>query len=191
MIEAGSVIVAAGPWIGEFAPELRPHLRLTRQVLGWFSPREPASFTPDRCPVFILESEDDACYGFPDFAGTGVKAASHREGRSFSLADELAQDGGSADEAQIRRMFSRFMPDANGPLRKMRACIYTRTPDEDFVVDRSPGDPRIILASPCSGHGFKFASVLGEVLADLAVGKAPANDIDRFRIDRLKMPEAV
>jgi sarcosine oxidase len=183
-IEAASVIVAAGPWIGELAPELRPHLRLTRQVLGWFSPRRPTLFTPDRFPVFILESEDDACYGFPDFAGTGVKVASHREGAALATADALEQDGGEADEAQMRRMLARFMPEADGPLRRMRACIYTRTPDEDFIVDCSPGDARIVLASPCSGHGFKFSSVLGEVLADLATGKAPADDINRFRIRR-------
>ncbi len=184
VIEAGSVIVAAGAWIGDFAPELKPHLKITRQVLGWFSPLEPSFFTPDRCPVFLLESEDDACYGFPDFAGTGVKTASHREGATLSAAQALAQDGGPADEEQIRRMLSLAMPDANGPLRQMRTCMYTRTPDEDFVIDLSPVDPRIVLASPCSGHGFKFASVIGEVLADLALGRASRSDISRFRIGR-------
>jgi sarcosine oxidase len=185
-VEAGSIILATGPWIGELAPELKPHLRLTRQVLGWFSPREPACFTPDCFPVFILESEDDACYGFPDFAGTGVKAASHREGAVLAAANANVQDGGAADEAQLRRMFRRFIPDADGPLRKMRTCLYTRTPDEDFIVDCSAHDSRIVLASPCSGHGFKFASVLGEVLADLATGRASTNDIARFRVDRLR-----
>jgi len=188
VIEAGSVVVTAGGWIGDFAPELRPHLRLTRQVLGWFSPLDPALFTPERCPVFILDSEDDACYGFPDFAGTGLKAASHREGATLRSADDLVQDGGPGDEEQIRRMFSRFMPDANGPLRMMRTCLYTRTPDEDFAIGRSRSDERIVLASPCSGHGFKFASVLGEVLADLAVGTAPASNIERFRLDRFDVP---
>jgi sarcosine oxidase len=185
-IEAGSVIIATGAWIGDFAPELRPNLKLTRQVLGWFEPLQPAYFSPDRCPVFILESEDDACYGFPDFAGTGVKTASHRKGAYLSSAEDLAQDGGAGDEAQIRRMLALAMPDANGPLRNMRTCIYTRTPDEDFVIDRSPVDPRIVLASPCSGHGFKFASVIGEVLADLALGKTPVNDISRFKLDRFR-----
>jgi sarcosine oxidase len=185
VVEVGSIILATGPWISELAPELKLHLRLTRQVLGWFSPREPAYFTPDHFPVFILESEDDACYGFPDFAGTGVKVASHREGAVLAAANANVQDGGAADEAQLRHMFRRFIPDADGPLRKMRTCLYTRTPDEDFVVDCSAHDPRIVLASPCSGHGFKFASVLGEVLADLATGCAPANDIARFRADRL------
>jgi sarcosine oxidase len=185
-IEAGSVIIATGAWIGDFAPELRPNLKLTRQVLGWFEPLQPAYFSPDRCPVFILESEDDACYGFPDFAGTGVKTASHRKGAYLSSAEDLAQDGGAGDEAQIRRMLALAMSNANGPLRNMRTCIYTRTPDEDFVIDRSPVDPRIVLASPCSGHGFKFASVIGEVLADLALGKTPANDISRFKLDRFR-----
>jgi sarcosine oxidase len=189
-IEAGSVIVATGAWIGDFAPELKPHLKLTRQVLGWFEPLQPAYYSPDRCPVFILESEDDACYGFPDFAGTGVKTASHRKGAYLPSADDLSQDGGAADEAQIRRMLALAMPEANGPLRAMRTCMYTRTPDEDFVIDRSSADPRIILASPCSGHGFKFASVIGEVLADLALGKTPANDISRFKLERFRRQSA-
>ncbi|MDF2687386.1 MAG: N-methyltryptophan oxidase [Microvirga sp.] len=184
VIEAGSVIVATGAWIGDFAPELKPHLKITRQVLGWFSPLEPSLFKPDRCPVFLLESEEDACYGFPDFAGTGVKTASHREGLALPSAEDLVQDGSPADEAQIRRMLELAMPDANGPLRQMRACMYTRTPDDDFVIDLSPVDPRIVLASPCSGHGFKFASVIGEVLADLALGRASANDISRFQVRR-------
>jgi len=183
-IEAGSVIIAAGAWIGDFAPELKPHLKVTRQVLGWFEPLQPAYYSPDRCPVFFFESEDDACYGFPDFAGTGVKAASHREGAHLSSADSLTQDGGAVDEAQIRRMLALAMPDANGPLKAMRTCMYTRTPDEDFVIDRSSVDPRIVIASPCSGHGFKFASVIGEVLADLALGKTPMNDISRFKLGR-------
>lgn len=189
-IEAGSVIVATGAWIGDFAPELKPHLKVTRQVLGWFEPLRPASYTPDRCPVFIFESEEDACYGFPDFAGTGVKAASHIKGAQLMSANDLAQDGGAEDEAHIRRMFALAMPDANGPLKAMRTCMYTRTPDEDFVIDRSSIDPRIVLASPCSGHGFKFASVIGEVLADLALGKVPANDISRFKLDRFSAQTA-
>jgi glycine/D-amino acid oxidase-like deaminating enzyme len=139
-----------------------------------------------RFPVFTLESEDDTCYGFPDFTGTGVNVASHREGAVLAAANANVQDGGAADEAQLRRMFRRLIPDADGPLRKMRTYLYTRTPDEDFIVDCSAHDSRIVLASPCSGHGFKFASVLGEVLADFATGRASANDIAPFRVDRLR-----
>ena len=183
-VEAASVVVAAGPWIGELAPELKPHLTLTRQVLGWFKPAEPDLVRPERCPVFILDSGDENCYGFPDFAGTGVKSASHIKGRVLARADDLRQDGGAADEAQIRRALIPRVPAADGPLLKMKACIYTRSPDDFFVVDLAPGDPRIVLASPCSGHGFKFASAMGEVLGDLAVEGRTAHPIERFRTGR-------
>ena len=185
-IEAGRVIVAAGPWIGELAPELRPHLTLTRQVLGWFAPSAPDLVRPDCFPVFILDGIEDTCYGFPDIDGRGVKAASHRMGRILDRADALRQDGDSADEAQIRRGLMPSLPAADGPLLKMQTCIYTRSPDDFFFVDRSAADPRIVLASPCSGHGFKFASVMGEILADLALEGRTAHPIDRFRIDRFQ-----
>ena len=185
-VEAARVIVAAGPWIGALAPRLAPHLTLTRQVLGWFAPKIPALVRPERCPVFVLDGEDDTCYGFPDFAGTGVKAASHRMGRVLAGADDLRQDGDAADEAQIRRGLMPFLPAADGPLLAMRTCLYTRTPDEFFILDRDATDPRIVLASPCSGHGFKFASVIGEIVADLALEGRTPHPIDRFRLDRLR-----
>ena len=183
-VEAGSVVVAAGPWIGEFAPALKPHLTLTRQVLGWFAPAAPELMRPGRCPVFILDRGEDACYGFPDFAGTGVKAASHGPTRILARADDLHQDGDALDEAQIRRALMPLVPAADGPLLRLKTCLYTRTPDEFFVVDHAPSDPRIVLASPCSGHGFKFASAMGAVLGDLAVEGKTAHPIERFRIGR-------
>lgn len=182
-VEAARVVVATGPWIGEFAPELAPHLLLTRQVLGWFTPREPALVRPERFPVFVLDGAEDTWYGFPDFAGTGVKAASHRKGRVLAGADDLRQDGDGDDAARIRAGL-RFVPAADGPLARLQTCIYTRAPDDFFVLDRSAADPRIVLASPCSGHGFKFASVIGEILADLAIEGRTAHDIGRFGLDR-------
>jgi sarcosine oxidase len=189
IVEAGSVVVAAGAWVGDLVPALRPSLTLTRQVLGWFEPRRPELFRPDAFPVFIFEAEDDAVYGFPDFAGTGVKAASHDPGEVVSRADALPRRAGdAADEVRIRRALDRYLPAAAGPLRRMQACIYTRTPDEDFVVDRHPDAPRVVVASPCSGHGFKFASAMGEILADLALEDGTRHDVSRFRIDRLLGP---
>ena len=76
------------------------------------------------------------------------------------------------------------MPRANGPLVRAASCLYTNTPDEHFIIDTLPGNPEVIVASPCSGHGFKFASVIGEILADLATGKTPRFDLAMFRIDR-------
>ena len=183
-VETDRVVVTAGPWIGGFAPELAPHLTLTRQVLGWFAPIDPALVRPEVFPVFVLDGATDTCYGFPDFSGTGVKAASHRMGRVLARADDLRQDGDAADEDQIRRGLMPYVPAADGPLLKMRTCLYTRSPDDFFFVDHAPTDRRIVLASPCSGHGFKFASVIGEILADLALDGSTLHAVDRFRIDR-------
>jgi sarcosine oxidase len=183
-IQAGAVIVSAGAWIGELFPELKPHLRLTRQVLGWFDPPQPALVTPDRFPVFLLEFEDDIIYGFPDFAGNGVKAASHKTGREWLTAAAARQDGDDADADRIFAALTRFVPGAAGPLRNIKTCIYTNTQDQDFILAPHGLYPRIVLASPCSGHGFKFASIIGEILADLATVGATEYDISRFGLDR-------
>jgi sarcosine oxidase len=184
-IEAGSAIVSAGAWIGELFPELGRHLTLTRQVLGWFDPARPALVTPDRFPVFLLESETDIIYGFPDFAGTGVKAASHLHGRVLSSAGAARQDADAKDAGQISHALARYVPAAAGPVRSLKTCIYSNTADQDFILGPHAAFPQIVLASPCSGHGFKFASVIGEILADLATSGTTPHDISRFRLDRL------
>jgi sarcosine oxidase len=191
-IEAGAVILAAGAWMNALAPELTLPLSLSRQAVCWFDPREPAVTGPDRFPVFLLDADADresrvgadVIYGFPDFAGTGIKAASHVLGRALASADSARQDAGSADAAPIARQLERLIPAAAGPLRTTKTCIYTSTPDADFIVDRHPSDPRIVIASACSGHGFKFAPVMGEILADLATQGSTERDISRFRLSR-------
>jgi sarcosine oxidase len=188
IVEAGTIVVAAGGWIGDLVPELRGPLTLTRQVLGWFRPKSPQDFSPDRFPVFILETESDWVYGFPDFAGAGVKVASHRPGNRLAHADAACQDASPADAAVLEAVLRRHLPQAAGTPDRLRTCFYTRTPDEDFVVASHPDDSRIVIASPCSGHGFKFASVLGEILADLALNGATRHDISRFTLKRLTLP---
>lgn len=183
-IEAGKVVVSAGPWIGELVPELKPHLFLNRTVLCWYEPIEPELFTPDKLSIFAIEGEDDLLYGFPDFAGTGFKCASHYSSGRLANADSARQDAGPEDEARTRRFLENYLPAGAGRLKAMKTCIYTMTPDEDFVIDLSPSDSRIVIASPCSGHGFKFASVIGEILADLATEGGTRHDIGRFGIDR-------
>ena len=179
--EAGSIVVAAGAWIGDFVPRLAQSLAITRQVVGWFPPRMPDLYTPDVFPVFILESEDDHIYGFPDFAGTGVKSASHLRGRTLPHADALTAVTSADDEREIASMLHRYLPGVGGPASKLMTCMYTRTKDGHFLIDSLPEDSRIVLASPCSGHGFKFANLLGSVLADLAQHGATDHDIGLFR----------
>jgi sarcosine oxidase len=184
-IEAGAAIVAAGPWMGELAPELAGRLTLTRQVLAWFEPRRPQLTAPGRFPVFVLETADDLIYGFPDFAGEGVKAASHRPGRLLGCAGDARQDATPEDARAVQAALERLIPAAAGPVRKLKTCIYTSTADGDFIICPHPQWPQIVLASPCSGHGFKFSSVIGEILADLAASGATPHDISRFALSRL------
>lgn len=184
-VPAARVVVAAGPWIADLLPDLAPHLRLTRQVLGWFAPRDADALRLGRFPVAILDDGPaGAVYGFPDL-GTGTKWARHGEAGVLAHADRAAQDAGPGDEAALRGPLDRLVPGAAGPLLRMRTCIYTRTADEHFVLDAPPGEPRLIAASPCSGHGFKFASVLGEALAEWAVEGGTRFDLSRFTMARL------
>jgi sarcosine oxidase len=179
--------------MAQLVPEVRLPLSLSRQPVGWFDSREPDLTGPDHFPVFLLDADPDPAggvgaeviYGFPDFAGTGVKAASHILGRTLASADAARQDAGPDDLAPVARQLERLIPAAAGPLRRTRTCIYTSTPDADFIVDRHPADPRIVIASACSGHGFKFAPVMGEILADLATRGAASRDISRFGLSRL------
>ena len=185
VIEAGSAVVAAGPWMADLVADLKPHLTLTRQPLIWFEPVAPALVTPERMPVFLLETPDDVVYGMPDILGSGVKAASHEPGEVLADGDAPRPDATAREQATILEALRRYVPAAAGPVMRTAACTYTRTPDEHFVLGPHPAHPAIILASPCSGHGFKFASVIGEILADLAMTGATDKPIDLFSPARL------
>jgi sarcosine oxidase len=182
VIEAGAVVIAAGAWMADLVPELAPLLRVTRQPVGWFAPARPAD--ADRMPVFVLEDEIDAIYGFPDFAGGGVKAASHRLGRTLAHASDARQDAAPGDFTGVAEALRRLIPGAAGPLRALKTCLYTSTPDDEFIIDRLPRDPRVVICSACSGHGFKFASAFGEDLAEMALGGAVPASFEAFSLGR-------
>lgn len=182
-VDAQRVIVAAGPWIADLVPALKPQLTLGRQVLCWFEPKR-AVFGVGQLPVFIVDGADDVAYGFPSISPLGFKCASHFDSGILPHADNARQDAGAEDEARMRSFLESYLPEAAGRLAAMKTCIYTKTPDEDFVIDLWPEDSRVVVASPCSGHGYKFASVIGEVLADLAMTGATSHDISRFRMGR-------
>jgi sarcosine oxidase len=188
-VAANAAVITAGPWIADLVPALAPHLTLTRQVLAWFQPARPSDTTVERMPSFAIETPEDAVYGFPDFAGLGVKAGSHRHGRRLTRAGDALQDAGEADARPIAQALARHVPAAAGPLRSMRTCIYANAPDEEFLIDRLPGAPQIVFASACSGHGFKFASVFGEMLAQMALEKAP-RELAAFSLSRLSRGSA-
>ena len=184
-IEAGSAVLAVGPWIQDLVPELGSKMRLTRQPLMWFEPQDKQLVRPPTMPVFFFHTPDDLIYGFPDFRGSGVKVGSHLSCGELTTADATRADVSDEEKAHLTRMMARFIPAAAGRVLQTHVCIYTRSTDEHFVLGLHPGASQIVLASPCSGHGFKFASIFGEILADLALTRATDKPIDFFRPNRL------
>jgi sarcosine oxidase len=183
-IDAHAAIIAAGPWLKKLMPDLPAPLRVTREVMAWFEPQNPAPLLTGPFPVFLLETPLGQHYGFPPWRGGLLKIAKHHHRNQTVDPDHVDRVVSAEDEALIRPFVSRYIPAAAGPLRSAKTCLYMMTPDRDFLIDRLPGAPNIVVASPCSGHGFKFAPVVGEILADLATGGVTGHDISRFRFGR-------
>ncbi|MGD9923701.1 MAG: N-methyl-L-tryptophan oxidase [Pseudorhodoplanes sp.] len=182
--DAGSVIVAAGPWTASLFPDLALPIQVTRQVLLWVRPGQPELFRPGWFPVFMIESDHGIHYGFPLQDDGLLKVAKHHHAAEVIDPEHHQRLVGADDETLITGPLFRMLPAAAGPVISAKTCLYTMTPDGDFVIDRLPGRERIVLASPCSGHGFKFAPVIGLALADLALNGRTTVDIRRFRLAR-------
>jgi sarcosine oxidase len=178
---AGKVIVSAGAWVGELLPELRLPLTLERQVVCWFK-GGGAVLRADRMPVYIWEYVAGRLfYGFPDL-GQGIKIGFHHGGRHIR-ADELRQDAGVDEIGEIQEIARSYL--AIEPVFEASSvCMYTNTPDEDFIIDEYPGAPQILVLSPCSGHGFKFSSVVGKIACDWGVGRPAGFDLRPFKLGR-------
>jgi sarcosine oxidase len=186
VVEAGVAIVALGPWVKALLPALPAPIRVTRQVMAWFEPLDPAPLSDGRLPVFLLESRHGIHYGFPPLRSPAIKVAKHHHRDQTVDAEAYDRTASAEDEMLIRAAIAEHVPAANGRLIKAETCLYTMTPDGDFILDRLPGAAQIVVASPCSGHGFKFAPVIGEILADLATTGVTAHDISRFALARFR-----
>jgi sarcosine oxidase len=187
--EAGQVIVSAGAWVSDLIPDLADKAIPERQVLGWFQPKRPDLFAPAIFPVSNLLSDIGHFYQFPSWGLPGFKIGLYNHLRERGHADSLSREATPADEHVLRRAIRSFFPDADGPTLKLAVCLFTNTPDEHFVLDRLPGHPEVVVTSPCSGHGFKFASVIGEILADLIITGSTRMDLSLFRYERLATAE--
>ena len=183
-IEAGIAIISAGPWMNDLLPDFTLPLHVTRQPVIWVEPRRPELFAPERFPVFMLEGAEGIHYGLPLHAQDGMKLAKHHYDDNPVDPENSPREVSAAEEAMIRSAIAAYIPAADGKKLSSQTCLYTNTPDGDFIIDRLPAHPQIIIASPCSGHGFKFAPVIGEILADLALKDATEHDISRFRLAR-------
>lgn len=186
---ADRVIFCGGAWSANLLRDLGVQLTVTRQVLGWVWPKKPEHFALGTLPVWAINNPDGTIhYGFPMLLGAahgrpGFKIAHHFHGTP-TTPDTINRIPQPSDEDDFRHVLERFIPDANGPLLSMAVCMYTNSPDAHFIIDHHPRHERAIIACGFSGHGFKFASVVGEILADLATAGRTDLPIDFLGLGR-------
>jgi len=184
VIETGALILATGAWMpAELAP-LGVPLQVERVVQHWFRPIGDASrFSPERCPVYLCEDPDGTIfYGFPLLDGL-VKCAVHHKGE-MTGPHVVRRTVSDEEVARVRVYADRFVPGAAAAHARSAVCLYTDTPDGHFIVDRHPAHPNVVLVSACNGVGFKFAPVIGEAAAQLALGRPLPTMLTPFTIGR-------
>ncbi|MGV3523497.1 MAG: N-methyl-L-tryptophan oxidase [Candidatus Sericytochromatia bacterium] len=178
------LVLSAGAWTQRLLPQQALPLQVTRQVLFWFETLTPEVFRPEVFPIFLLEDRPDHyLYGFPD-TGSGFKVALHVPGEAIVPEALHTQQLRPEEEAEMRELLEVWLPAANGRLLHSEVCLYTNTPNQHFVIDTLPADPRVLVLSPCSGHGFKFASAIGEIAARWVSEQTLPPGLELFHINR-------
>lgn len=182
--EADRLVLAAGAWMSKLLPELASLAVPERQVLAWLQPTRSDLFSLERFPVFYLQVEEGRYYGFPEWGIPGFKFGKYNHLRELADPDAMDREPNDRDEEVLRGFARRYFPEGEGPTVALKACLFTNTPDEHFIVDLHPSYPQVVVASPCSGHGYKFASVMGEIVADLVERGGTGHDLSLFRMSR-------
>jgi sarcosine oxidase len=183
---ADRLIVTAGPWARGILAEVGASLTLMRQVQLWFAPADDRLFRRDRFPCYIADLDQGAFYGFPMIDANGAKVAQHYGAPELLDPSEVDRSPHPRDEEAVRPFLRAHLPALDGPLRKAVVCTYTLTPDRHFILDLHPDHPHVAIAAGFSGHGFKFASVVGEILADLAEKGRTDLPLTMFQVGRFR-----
>lgn len=184
---ADRLVITAGAWLAKLVPALARLAVPERQVLAWFRPLRPAYFAAEAFPVFILSVAEGNFYGFPMYGLPGLKIGLHHHFAEIVDPDTMDRTANARDEAALRGCVARYFPDAAGETLALKTCLYTNTPDRHFIVDQLPGRPQVVIGGGFSGHGFKFCSVMGEILADLTLTGTTQPDISAFRLARFDL----
>ena len=187
--EGGHLIFTAGPWTGQALQDLALPLRVERVVMYWFEPRARREELA-RLPIYAWDVGGVNAYGFPYLEGQGLKVAFHQVFQEVTTAQTIRREVGEDETERMRAHLNELIPDAAGPLRASATCMYSNTPDFHFIIDRHPAHANVAFACGFSGHGFKFASVVGEVLADLALRGETSLPIGLFALGRFTPPAA-
>lgn len=184
-VTAERLIISAGAWTSSLLRKLNLPLLVSRQVMFWMQPQGDASrFDAGRLPIWMWErGRQDFGYGLPNF-GAGVKVGHHFPDQAVDPTD-YDREVNARDEATVRGWLEGTLPEVSGAVLRAETCLYTNTPDAHFLLDIHPKRPNIVAASPCSGHGFKFAPAIGEAAADLALERRSRHDLHLFGFERL------
>jgi sarcosine oxidase len=177
------LVLCPGAWMPELTGGIALPLTVERQVQHWWEPAQPELFRAGRMPVSMFEMEDGRLfYTMPD-TGHGVKIGWHHSGH-VTTADNIDRTVSADERAAISTLLERHLPLARGRERAAAACLYTNTPDAAFIIARHPAVPAALIVSACSGHGFKFSTVIGEIVADLLTTGRSAFDLTPFALRR-------
>ncbi len=182
--EADSLVIIAGSWNDQMLGFLQGLAVPERQVLAWFQPERPELFQPDNFPVFNLLVDEGRFYGFPIHGVPGFKIGKYHHFEEHGRPEALDRDITWADEQVLRDATAKYFPQAAGATMSLSTCLFTNSPDGHFLIDLHPDYPQVAYASACTGHGYKFASVIGEILADLAQRRHSRHAIDLFTANR-------
>ena len=185
---AAKLVLTAGAWSSRLAQNLGVSLEVTRQILGWVRLPDVEPFREGNLPCWAIDHGEGLLYGFPIHAGeTVLKVANHHRG-AVTDPDQLDRRATLEDAEEFLPHLRRYVPGAVGPVERMKVCMYTNSPDGHFFVDRHPRHESVVVACGFSGHGFKFAPVMGEALADLALAGRTRLPIEFLSLDRCPAP---
>jgi sarcosine oxidase len=184
---AKRLVLTAGPWATKLLADLGAPLTVMRQTPLWFGVSDPAQFRRDRLPVYMADTPDGYYYGFPVIDSLGHKVARHYGANELADPTQIERGLDERDETDVRAFLQKHVPAATGTRTYGSVCTYTLTPDRHFILDRNPKYPGVAFAAGFSGHGYKFAPIVGSIMADLVERGTTGNDIDMFRVNRFRL----
>ncbi|HEV3021613.1 MAG TPA: FAD-dependent oxidoreductase, partial [Pirellulales bacterium] len=181
---ADKLVITAGAWAAGLLGDFAVRLEVLRKPAFWLAPRDDAYRDERGCPCFLYELPSGVFYGIPQIDDRGVKVAEHSGGQPVGDPLHVDRSINEDDRQRVTNFASHHLPQAAAEVRHHSVCLYTMTPDRDFIVDRHPSFPQVVVVAGLSGHGFKFTPVLGEIAADLAIDGETTHPIDFLRMDR-------
>lgn len=182
--QSRKLVITTGPWLAKTVPSLAALLTVERQVVMWVRPIRPELYDPSCCPVAYFHGPRGSFYALPDVDGRGFKIGRYHHLRQVIDPDDLSPECGLEDQEILREGLEQYFPHANGEIVNLSPCLFTNTSDEHFVIDVLPDAPSVVVAGGCSGHAFKFCSVIGEIAGELALSGRSRHDLSMFSLGR-------